>query len=164
MACLAAAVNVTAGIVIEDKPVSLVTNNLVMSKGLPFVPLSDLARALGGTGRFDAARNRYDIQPGANGILLVNSSPLAAQGNRMVPLGDPRVVGERQLASQNAFKLGIGGQDVMIDEEHLMLRPADPAISLKFLARLLGGQAKFDPGTGTWVLPHGDPGSPLRFR
>ena len=45
-----------------------------------------------------------------------------------------------------------------------MLRPPDPAISLNFLARMLGGKAKFDPGTGMWVLPHGGPGDPMRFR
>ncbi|MGD1147651.1 MAG: hypothetical protein ABR961_06870 [Thermoanaerobaculaceae bacterium] len=161
MASLVAAVSATAGIEPSPwRPASLVTANLVMSKGLPFVPLSDLARALGGTGRYDPVKNRYEIQPGPNGVLLVNPGMLSMLG----PGGDPEHAAHGKLASQNAFRLGIGGQDVMIDdEEHLLLRPADPAISLKLLARLLGGQARFDPGTGAWVLPHGGPGSPLRF-
>ena len=155
---LVAAVPVTAGIEPSPwRPVSMVTANLVMSNGMPFVPLSELAKALGGTGRYDPVRLKYEIRPGPNGVLLVNPGSLATLGAGQISRG--------RLAAQNALRLSIGGQDVMIDdEEHLLLRPADPAISVRFLARLLGGQAKFDPGTGAWVLPPGGPGSPLRFR
>ncbi len=155
------AASASAGIVIEERPVSLLTKNLIMHKGQPFVRLADLARALGGTGRYDPVKARYEIQPGPNGVLALNRGALAALG----PGGDPEHVAHGQAANQNTFKLGIGGGDVGIEEEDkVLLRPADPAISLRFLARLLGGQAKFDAGKGTWVLPHGGPGSPLMFR
>lgn len=162
VASLLAVVTATAGIEPSPwRPASLVTPNLVTHNGLPFVPLSELARALGGTGRYDPVRNRYEIQPGPTGVLLFNPGMLSMLG----PGGDPEHLAHGQAANQNAFKLGIGGQDVSIDEqERVMLRPADPAISLKFLARLLGGQARFDSGKGMWVLPPGGPGSPIRFR
>ena len=160
VASLVTAVTVTAGITIEDKQDSLVTANLVLHNGLPFVPLSELAKALGGTWRYDPAKARYEIQPGPNGILLVNPGGLSALG----PGGNAGPLAHGQVASQNSVRLSIGGQDVMIDNyEFVLMRPADPAISLKFLARLLGGQARFDSGRGAWVLPPGGPGCPLRF-
>ena len=59
----------------------------------------------------------------------------------------------------------IGVQDVMFDDaESILLRPGEFAISLNLLARLLGGQARFDPGRGAWDLPPGDPSTPLSFR
>jgi len=158
---LALVTGATAGIVIEDKPVSLVTKSLAIHAGKPFVRLADLTRALGGTGRYDPARQRYEIQPGANGVLIVNPGFLSTFG----PDGDPEHLAHGHAASQNAFRLGIGGQDVMIDdEEHLLLTPSDPAVSLSFVARLLGGRARLDGTKGTWVLPPGGPGTPLRFR
>jgi len=148
-----------AGVVVEEKPVSLVTSNLAMHGGRPFVHLSELARALGGTGRYDPARQRYEIQPGPNGALLVNSGAVGALSSRLNTKGAPRVAG------QNSVKLGFGGGDVEIDNSELvLLYPADPEISLAFLARLLGGQARFDPSKGSWVLPPGGPDTPLRFR
>jgi hypothetical protein len=143
------------------RPASLVTANLVMSRGLPFVPLAELARALGGTGRYEPARVRYDIQPGAAGVLIANPGMLATLAPAINAAQAPR----GGLASGQPFKLAIGGQEMTIKEEDtLLLRPADPAISLQLLARLLGGQARFDAGKGMWVLPPGGPGSPLRFR
>jgi len=157
---LAVTATAVAGIVIEEKPVALVTRNLVMHNGKPFVPLADLARALGGTSRWDPARVKYEIQPGPNGVLLFNRGALGALG----PGGGPEHKAHDMAASQNAVKLSIGGQDVSIDEqERVMLRPPDPAISLDFLARMLGGKAKIDPGTGMWVLPRGGPGDPMMF-
>ena len=156
---LAAAATAIAGVVVEEKPVSLVTNNLVMHAGRPFVRLADLARALGGNGRWDPARLKYEIQPGPVGVLQFNPGALGPLAVR----GTPRLAG--QAAGRNSFELGIGGQDVMIgDEEHVLLPPADPAVALNFLARLLGGQARFDSGRGAWVLPPGGAGTPLRFR
>ncbi len=158
---LAAAPIVTAGIVVEDKPVALVTANLVMNGGRPFVRLADLARALGGTGRYDAVHRSYEILPGSGGALIANPGLFSALG----PGGDPGRLGGRLVATQNAFRLSIGGRDVGIEEEErVMLRPADPGVSLSFLARMLGGTARFDPGKGSWVLPPGGPGTPLRFR
>ncbi len=159
---LVGAVDVTAGIdLVPWRPVSLLTNNLVMHGGRPFIALSELARALGGHGTWDAAKLRYEIQPGPNGALKLNAGPLAALG----PGGDPERRLKRQVARRNAFTLGFGGHDVTIDEEeHEMLRPGDPAISLDALARLLGGRARLDTTKGTWVLPLGGPGTPLQFR
>src|SRR5512135_1580271 len=84
------------GIVIEDKPVALVTNGLVMHAGKPFVRLADLARALGGTGRYDAAHRTYEIQPGAGGALAANPGLLSALG----PGGDPERLKGRLIATQ----------------------------------------------------------------
>jgi len=90
----------------------------------------------------------------------VGETELGALG----PGGGPEHKAHDMAASQNAVKLSIGGQDVSIDEqERVMLRPPDPAISLDFLARMLGGKAKIDPGTGMWVLPRGGPGDPMMF-
>ncbi len=161
IAALACAGVVGAGVVAEDKPVSLVTRNLVTHDGMPFVRLADLARALGGSGRWDPARARYEIQPGPNGVMLFNGGLLPTLG----PGGDPERLKRNLPAAQNAFRISIGGRDVAIDEEDgVMLRPADPAVSLNFLAGLLGGKARFDPGRGSWVLPPGGSGTPLRFR
>ena len=159
LVAVVAVVAVDAGIAPSPfRPASLVTANLVMHNGRPFVALSELARALGGAGRYDPVRSRYEIQPGPTGVLRVNPGALAAVAHRPGPGGHAPI-------GQTSVKLGIGGQDVMIDdEEHLLLPPADPAISLEFLAWLLGGQARFDAGKGMWVLPPGDPGSPLVFR
>jgi hypothetical protein len=162
LAGLVAAVAATAGIAPSPfRPASLVTNNLVMQGGRPFVALSDLARALGGTGRYDPARLKSEIQPGPNGVLVLNPGAMAAHGGG----GDPHRLGGGQAGSHPSFGLRIGGQDVMFDDgESILLRPGEFAISLNFLARLLGGQARFDPGRGAWVLPPGDPGTPLSFR
>lgn len=149
---LALTIPATAGIAIEEKPASLITRNIVMQKGQPFFPLSDLARALGGSLRFDRARHRYEIQPGPNGILQLNSGPLSALASRQAP-------------SRESTRLGLGGGDVMIDNSELvLLQPADPLVSLNLLARLLGAQSRFDAAKGLWMLPPGGPGSPLKFR
>ncbi len=154
-----AAATAIGGIAIEEKPASLVTSNLIMHAGRPFVPLGELARALGGSGRYDPVRLRYEIQPGAAGVLLVNPGALGA----LLPA--PGARGGAPATHQNSVRLGIGGREVMIEgSELVLLRPTDPAVSLNFLARLLGGQARFDPGRAAWVLPPGGPGSPLRFR
>ena len=143
------------------RPASLVTNNLVMQGGRPFVALSELARALGGTGRYDPVRLRYEIQPGPNGVLMLNPGPMAAYGLG----GDPHRLAAGQAGVHPSFALRIGGQDVMFgDGEAILLRPGECAISLNFLAHLLGGQARFDPGRGAWVLPQGDARTPLSFR
>ncbi len=160
-AALLAAAAATAGIAIEDKPVALVTGNIVMHAGQPFVPLSELAKALGGTGRYDPARLRYEIQPGPNGVLISNPGLLSAQR----PGGGPDRPGRGRTADRNAFSLAIGGGEVSVDDvDDILVRPGDPAVSLGFLAHLLGGKARFDPGRGSWVLPPGGSGTPLRFR
>ncbi|MDD5564629.1 MAG: hypothetical protein PHQ91_13030 [Thermoanaerobaculaceae bacterium] len=152
---LAAAATAGAGIIVQEKPVSLLTNTLVMHAGRPFVPLSELARALGGSGRYDPVRLRYEIRPGAAGLLQFNPGGLGALGIRRL---DGQVPGP-------SFSLRIGGQDVAIeDQDHVLLPSGDPAVSLSFLARLLGGLARFDPSRGAWVLPPGGAANPLRFR
>ena len=143
------------------RPASLVTTNLVMQRGQPFVRLSDLARALGGALRHDAAENRFDIQPGGSGLLQVNIGALAA----LAPAAAPGHPGSARVGDRAAFKLAVGGRDLGVGaEDRLLLSPSDPAVSLRFLARLLGGQATFDPGKGVWMLPAGGPATPLRFR
>ncbi len=160
--CLVAVAAATAGIEpVPWRPASLVTNNLIMQGGRPFIALGDLARALGGTGRYDAVRLRYEIQPGPSGVLLVNPGALSAIGFG----GDAGQLASASSAALSSFKLLIGGQDVNVPrEDRMMLRPAVPGISLDFLAHLLGGRARFDAGKGIWMLPAGDAGTPLRFR
>ena len=141
------------------RPASLVATNLMMQGGRPFVAPADLARALGGSGRWDPARLRYEIQAGPGGVLAANPGALAAFAALNARHGVPPAAGDRSVV------LSIGGAGVAIESsEVVMLRPAEPAISLSFVARLLGGQARFDAGKGIWVLPAGDQGTPLRFR
>ncbi len=162
LAVVAAAIAVSGGIAPSPfRPLSLVTANIVMQGGQPFVRLADLARAMGGSVRLDPARVRYEIQPGAAGVLLVNAGKLATLGGAGAPGG----AAPGQAARRNAFGLAIGGHNVAIaEEDRLFLTPADAAVSLRFLARLLGGQPRFDASKGIWLLPAGDAASPLRFR
>ncbi len=160
-AALLAAAAGTAGAVVGDKPVALVTGNIVMHAGQPFVPLSELARALGGAGRFDPARLRYEIQPGPNGVLIANPALLSAPR----PGRGSERPGRGRTADRNAFSLAIGVGEVSVDDlDDILVRPGDPAVSLGFLAHLLGGKARFDSGRGSWVLPPGGLDTPLRFR
>jgi hypothetical protein len=150
---LAMAGTAPAGIAIEEKPVALISKNLVMRNGKPFVPLPDLAKALGGSGQFDQVKRRYAILPGSNGVLRTNPAAIAARG-RIVPKG----------LNATSVAISFGGLDVMIDDfEVIMLRPAEPALSLNALASLLGGTAKLG-AKGTWEIPPGGPGSPLAFQ
>ncbi len=160
-ASAAIAVLLNAGVLVAGvepmpwRPASLVTPNLVMHGGRPFIALSELARALGGIGRYDPARLRYEIQPGSSGVLLVNPGALAT---------GPGANGHG-TAGQNPLRLAFGAGEVVVPEsEVVLLRPADPEISLGLLAGLLGGQARFDASKGFWVLPPGGPGTALRFR
>ncbi len=158
---LALALPALAGIAIEDKPASLVSSALVMHRGRPFLRLADLARSLGGSGNYQPAGHRYDIQVGGGGVLVLNPGGVAAAG--FGP--DLRGPGRGRPARQNALALGLGGQDVLVgDEEFVLLRPDDPAVSLDVLARLLGGRPRFDQARGLWFLPPGNRASPLRFR
>jgi hypothetical protein len=147
-----------------ERPASLVTRNLIMHKGIPYVPATDLARALGGTGRYDAAARRLEIQPGANGVLAVNPGPLAAFAAAAgVGSAAPRVSGPG--STQAPFFLRLGGHDIRIaNAEEILLGSREPAASLVLLARLLGGTPRFDPGRGAWVLPTGGPTFPMAFR
>jgi hypothetical protein len=165
-----------AGITIEEKPVSLLTKNVVMRNGKAYIPGGDLARALGGTARYDEANRRFAIQLGSRGMLTSNPGALAALAQQShAPRGLARMedpdsgtggqANLHQVAGQTAFKLSFGGSDVMIEEEeHVLLRPGEHAFSIELLGRLLGGQSRFDPNKGGWVLPPGGPGSPLSFR
>jgi len=176
MCTLVAVSLAVAGVVVEEKPVSLLTRNLVMRNGKAFVPGSDLARALGGTGRYDPVRLKYEIRPGARGLLKVNPGALASlapsarnvRGVTRLEGPDSGTGGQpnpNHVAAQSSFKLNLGGGDVMIEEEeHVMLRPGELGFSIELIGRLLGGQARFDPNKGGWVLPRGGPGSPLAFR
>ena len=141
------------------RPASLVTNNLVMQGGRPFVFLADLARALGGTGRYDPVRLRYEIQPGAGGVLLADPAALGALARIPASPSLPVPAGRRPVT------LSVAGAEVTVGSPEIaMLRPAEPAVSLGFLARLLGGEERFDAGKGIWLLPAGGPMTPLRFR
>ncbi len=159
LACFATALSASAGVEpMPWRPASLVARNLVMHKGQPFVRLGDLARTLGGTLRGEPGAQRFEIQPGAAGVLQVNPGALGAVA------GGPPVASPRGT-ERNAFRLAIGGREIGIGpEDRLLLSPSEPAVSLRFLARLLGGQATFDAGKGVWLLPAGGPATPLRFR
>ena len=143
-----------------ERPASLLTRNLIMSRGLPYVPLADLGRALGGAGRYDPAGRRLEIQPGAGGVLVVNPGPLAAFATAS------RAAAETlRGVTQTPLVLRLAGQEIVIaNPEEVLSASAAPALSLNFLARLLGGQARFDAGRAAWVLPAGGAASPLAFR
>ncbi|HVN77060.1 MAG TPA: hypothetical protein VMT19_12135 [Thermoanaerobaculaceae bacterium] len=154
------AVIVTAGIEpVPWRPASLVTSNLVMLGGRPFVALSDLAKALAGTGHYDPVRLRYEIRPGPNGVLVVNPGAFSALALA------PGALRTLPADHRNPVNLAIGSAEVTIPaSEGATLRPGEAALSLDFLARLLGGQARFDSSKGFWELPAGGPSTPLRFR
>lgn len=154
-ATLAVPVVASAGIIVEDKPVSLISRNLVMEQGVPCIPLADVARALGGTLQVDLQRGLLKITPGQAGALKLNpSSPMLVRSDAAAGLA----------AGQNGVILRLGGGDVMFEEfEFILLRPS-PLMPLPLLARLLGGTARLDPTKNMWVLPRGGPGDPLAFR
>ena len=147
-----------------ERPASLLTRNLIMSRGLPYVPLSDLGRALGGAARYDAVAHRLEIQPGVGGVLVVNPGPLAAFAAASRSAGGTvRDVGPG--LPHTPLVLRLAGQEIAIaNPEEVLSASAAPALSLNFLARLLGGQARFDAGRAAWVLPTGGAASPLAFR
>jgi hypothetical protein len=61
--------------------------------------------------------------------------------------------------------LRLAGQEIVLaSPEEVLSASAAPALSLNFVARLLGGQARFDAGRAAWVLPAGGAASPLAFR
>jgi len=139
------------GIIVEDKPVSLISSKLVMEQGVPCVALADVARALGGTLQVDLQRRILAITLGQSGVLMVNPSRLSTSIR-------PPAVGQKGVL------LRMGGGGVMFEEfEVILLRPS-PLMPLKLLANLLGGTARFDPAKNMWVLPRGGPGDPLMFR
>ena len=154
-AVLAVPVVASAGITVEDKPVSLISRNLVMEQGVPCIPLADVAKALGGTLHVDLPGRRLTITPGQGGVLKLNpGSSVFTRSN----------VAAGQAAGQTGVVLRFGGGDVMTEDfERILLRPS-PLMPLPLLARLLGGTARLDPTKNMWVLPHGGPGDPLSFR
>lgn len=161
-----------AGIIVEDKPVSLVSSNVVMERGVPCIPLADLARALGGTLQVNLEQRLLVITPGPNGPLKPNPARLTsfaqAQRLRRPPGGQERLseaqAAQGQAAGRSAAILRIGGADVMFEEfEFILLRP-NPLMPLPLLGTMLGGTARFDPAKNMWMLPPGGPTDPLAFR
>lgn len=157
----------SAGVVVEDKPVSLLSANVVMERGVPCIPLADLARALGGTLRVNLEQRLLVITPGPSGLLKANPARLTgfAQAQRLRrPPGGQERLSEAQAAGQSAAILRIGGADVAFEKfEFILLRP-EPLLPLPLLGTLLGGNARLDPKSNSWLLPHGGPNDPLSFR
>jgi len=153
-----------------ERPVSLVSRNVVTVDGRTYVPLSDLAKALGGRMECTRDRNRCAVTSGPGGILKVNPDALAAfvakrRRDRMIE--DAANAGRGEKEGVMNIQVTFDGSDVGVrreeEEEHLLLRP-NPMMPVEFLGKLLGGQARFDPGAKAWKLPPGDPGCPLAFR
>ncbi len=153
----------------EAKPASLVAKNLVMVSGRAYLPISDLATALGGSFKCTPDGSKCDIYTGPQGVLALNRGALGAftaarQGNVRE---NSKGVGQGLRAGVMNIQITINGADVGIqreeEEERLLLRPV-PLMPLTLLAKLLGGRAVFDPGARAWRLPPGDPGCPLSFR
>lgn len=61
-----------------EKPASLVSKQLATMGGRTYVPLADLAKALGGAVACTANKRRCDITSGPGGVLKVNADALAA--------------------------------------------------------------------------------------
>lgn len=138
-----------AGIVVEEKPASLLSHRVIMEQGVPCIPMADFARALGGTYRTDLNRRLVKITPGTGGQLQLNAA-------RLRP---PTSAAGRPVAL-----LQLNGSAVPIGEyERLMLR-TNPLMPLPLLGRLLGGEARLDPRTQQWLLPGGSNASGLAFR
>ncbi len=153
----------------ELRPASLVAKNIQLVNGRAYLPLSDLATALGGTLTCNPQGSKCAIRTGANGVLRLNRGALDAftalrQGNVKE---SSKGVGQGIRAGVMEVQVTLDGSDVGVqreeEEERLLLRPV-PLMPLSLLGRLLGAQAIFDPGTQMWKLPPGDPGCPLSFR
>ncbi len=152
----------------EPRPAALVAKNLVMVNGRAYLPLSDLATALGGTLNCTPDGSKCDIRTGAGGALKLNQGALAAFAARRSNVKEnSRNLAQGMRAGVSNVQVTFNGSDVGVqreeEEERLLLRPV-PLMPLSFLAKLLGGQARFDPGTRAWRLPPGDPGCPLSFQ
>ncbi|MFZ5787895.1 MAG: hypothetical protein ACOY3Y_15775 [Acidobacteriota bacterium] len=154
-AAVAASIPAAAGIIVEDRPVSLLSANVIMERGVPCIPLADVARALGGTLQVNLERRLLRITPGRAGALKLNPrSPMLSRSDAAAGLA----------AGQTGVILQLNGSQVMFEEfEFILLRP-NPLMPLSLLGRLLGGNARLDPKSNSWVLPNGGPGSPLAFR
>ncbi len=151
------------------RPASLVAKNLQLVNGKPYLPLSDLATALGGSLKCNPEGTKCNIYTGPQGRLQLNRGALAAftaarSGN--VRNSTPRL-DQGRMAGVMEIQVTIDGSDVGVqreeEEERLLLRPV-PLMPLSLLGKLLGGRALFDPSAQAWKLPPGDPGCPLSFR
>jgi len=161
-----------AGVVVEDKPVSLLGLKVVMERGQPCIALSDLARALGGTLAVNQKTRTVAINPGAGGTLKLYTSALSAMSAKKKlpsstsPANSPNLSKGRQEELLSA-QLKIGGVTVSVrreeEEEHLLLRPS-PMMPLSDLAEMLGGKARYDAGSKQWFLPVGNETTALSLR
>jgi hypothetical protein len=159
-----------AGIVVEDKPVSLLGLKVVMERGQPCIELSDLARALGGTLVVNQKARTVAINTGSSGALKLNTSALSAMAAQKrlggSPLNTPNL-SQGQQEGRNSVQLKIGGVTVGVqreeEEERLLLRPS-PMMPLSTLAQMLGGKARYDAGSKQWFLPVGNEASALSLR
>ena len=159
-----------AGIVVEDKPVSLLGLKVVMERGQPCIALSDLARALGGTLVVNQKARTVAINPGPSGALKLNTSALSAMAAQKQlggsPLNSPNL-SKGQQEGRNSVQLKIGGVTVGIqheeEEERLLLRPS-PMMPLSRVAQLLGGKARFDARKNQWFLPAGTETTAISLR
>ncbi len=114
-----------ASLVTAEPPTPIPTPNLIISFWLHYVPLVDLGCAAGG-------------------MLIVNPRPLAAfAASSRAASGNPRGVGAG--IARTAFVVGLAGQEIA-NAEDVLAGPVVPALSLNFLAHLLGGHARFDSG------------------
>jgi hypothetical protein len=139
-----------AGIAMEERSLSRITKIVITRDARFYVPVVDLAKAVGGTPTYARVGRHCSLTVGAGGIVKVNALPL-------------QDFAKKRRAS--SVVISVGGQDVMTDDyELVLLRPNEWAISLDFLAQLFGGSATFDGADGGWRLPPGGPGTPLAFR
>jgi hypothetical protein len=142
---------VVAGTAVESKSLSLITKNLVTKDARLYVPLGDLAKALGGTATYARDGKRCSITVGSAGAVKVNMDALK---------------GFTKGQKATTVVVSIGGQDVMLvdDYELIMLRPSEWVVSLDFMAKLFGGSASMSTTDRSWKLPPGGPSTPLQFR
>lgn len=161
-----------AGIVVEDKPVSLLGMKVVMENGKPCIMLSDLASALGGTLVVNQKARTVSINPGPKGTLKLNTKALSALSaqrglsSKTSALNTPDLSKGRQ-EGLHSVQLKIGGVTVSVrreeEEEHLLLRP-NPMMPLASLAEMLGGKARLDAGKNQWLLPVGSEVTAISLR
>lgn len=130
-------------------PVELVSTRIVLVEGEAFVPLVDLARALGGTVRFTEAKARYEVTPGSRGVLtVVPGRPAPRLGARVPALPRAGDGPSPEPTPRLRFEAAVAGK---LLSRAVRIQGREPIIPLTDLAAALGLRARLD-ASGQWLL------------
>ncbi len=163
---LAAAVALVSSVVVpvhvradepDVRPVSAISQRLIMIQGRAAVPIADLARALGGVLEPAAEGGRYAIRSGPAGSLRFDRA-----GRRPAVRQPRRAAGEGPGAqAEDPPGLFIDGLPAC---RGIVLQGREPHVLLDELAALFGGTAVYDAARGEWGIRGATPGWALSFR